>query len=591
LALAGLAVLAPAAGAHAILEATSPPSRAQLVNPPAEVSFRFSEPVTATPAAVKVFDAHGQEIQRGVAFHPGRRAPEVAVRVPFNLPDGGYTATYHVISADSHPIEGGLTFKLGRGASGRASVGALLRAQTTGTVTATALSAVRALQYAAIALGLGTIIFLLACWVPGLSATAGGDPAWAAASAAFASRARGLLLLAALAGALSALLALVLLAAEIEGTSFWTAARGQGGADVLGTRFGAVWAAGVGTWLAVGVAVVTLPSAVPALRPASVGATGLALRRGELPLRVLAVPLLALSLLPALTGHASVESPVVVLLPANVAHVIAMAAWLGGIAVLVLAFRAATARLQDLDRTRLLVAVVSRFSRLAGIAIAVLLLSGIVQGVVEVASIRALTETAFGRAVLLKILAFAAIVTLGWLNRSRSLPALRHEGGTSTRTVLLLRRALTAELALGIAVLGVTGALAGYAPSRTGPAVRPTAVTATAPAPGRPIIREVFLGPAHVKMRIAPARAGIVNVDLRVFDHALQPFTHAKELKITAALPAKRIPALELRTRAAGPSHYAAAGTLGIAGTWRLTVTLRVSKFDEYTSRVSVPIR
>ena len=63
-------------------------------------------------------------------------------------------------------------------------------------------------------------------------------------------------------------------------------------------------------------------------------------------LAALALPLAALALLPALGGHASVQSPVALLLPANVLHVIAMSAWLGGIAVLVLALRAATARLR-----------------------------------------------------------------------------------------------------------------------------------------------------------------------------------------------------------------------------------------------------
>ena len=70
-----------------------------------------------------------------------------------------------------------------------------------------------------------------------------------------------------------------------------------------------------------------------------------------------------------------------------------MSAWLGGIAVLVLALRAATARLEPGDRTRLLAAVVGRFSALAGIAIAVLLASGVVQGVVEVRTLRRTCST------------------------------------------------------------------------------------------------------------------------------------------------------------------------------------------------------
>ncbi len=58
------------------------------------------------------------------------------------------------------------------------------------------------------------------------------------------------------------------------------------------------------------------------------------------------------------------------LMPANVLHVLAMAAWLGGIAVLVFALRAATAGVAPEQRTPLLGTVVGRFSTLAGPALA-----------------------------------------------------------------------------------------------------------------------------------------------------------------------------------------------------------------------------
>ena len=47
-------------------------------------------------------------------------------------------------------------------------------------------------------------------------------------------------------------------------------------------------------------------------------------------LLALAVPLVALALLPSLGGHTSVQKPVAILLPSNILHVLAMSAWLGG---------------------------------------------------------------------------------------------------------------------------------------------------------------------------------------------------------------------------------------------------------------------
>jgi copper transport protein len=436
---------------------------------------------------------------------------------------------------------------------------------------------VRALQYAAIALGLGTIVFLLVSWLPALAEVSGGGAAWSAASAAFAARVRALLLAAAGAGAVSAVLAIGLEGATGEGESLWSAARAGVVGDVLATRFGVVWGLALLAWLGIAGAVLVRRAAVPALRPAAIGAAGLALPDARRGLVALGLPLAALSLLPALAGHASVQSPVALLLPANVLHVLAMAAWLGGIAVLVLALRHATSRLEPGDRTSLLVAVVGRFSRLAGIAFAVLLVSGAIQGIVEVASVPALVDTAFGRAVLIKLVLFAVLVGLGWANRSRILPQLRAAGGAPARAGLLLRRTLRAELALGVAVLAVTGALAGYPPS--------TAVSSG------PVTREADLGPAHLQATVDPAASGANALHLYLFDRRTgAQFTRARQVTLTASLPAKGIAAIPLDARHAGPGHYVAGGTLAVAGDWRLTVTVRVSAFDEYVARLAVPI-
>jgi copper transport protein len=316
---------------------------------------------------------------------------------------------------------------------------------------------------------------------------------------------------------------------------------------------------------------------VPALRPVAVGAAGLALPRTPASLLVLGVPLAALTLLPALSGHPSVQSPVALLLPANVLHVAAIAAWLGGIAVLVLAVRAATSRLEPADRARLLVAVVGRFSTLAGIAFAVLFVSGVVQAVVEVARVDALLDTAFGRAVLIKLVLFGALVALGWANRTRLLPALRAAGDDPGHAGLLLRRTLRAELLLGVAVLAVTGALSGYPPS--------TAVSSG------PVTREANIGPAHLQLTADPATAGPNQLHLYLFDHHTgAQYTGAKEVTVTAALPDKGIAAIPFDVHTAGPGHEIATGTLGIAGDWQITVSVRVSAFDEHVTHLTLPI-
>src|SRR5262245_1319509 len=115
LVIAGIVLAVPAAaGAHARLEGTSPPQGATVKHEPAAVVFRFDEPVEGNFGAVRVFDANGARVDEGDAFHPNGEGPRLGVHLKSNLPDGSYTATYRVISADGHIVSSGFVFSIGK---------------------------------------------------------------------------------------------------------------------------------------------------------------------------------------------------------------------------------------------------------------------------------------------------------------------------------------------------------------------------------------------------------------------------------------------------------------------------------------------
>ncbi len=567
LALLALALLPAAALAHATLQATVPERGAKLDTPPAQVVFRFDEAVEASFGALRVFNSEGQEVQTGKAFHPGGKGAEIAVKLRPGLGDGTYTATYRVVSADGHAVSSGFVFTVGEASAPSESLDQLLAGGGTGSVTNTALAVARGVQYAAIALGLGALIFLLVCWAP-----------LGIVSPAFSARLERVILFAAVAGLLSAAAAVVLQGAVGQGGTFWEAAKPSVVSEVLGTRFGRAWGLGALAWAAVLAALATrplrprgtTPVAAPAPEPVLVGAgppttavapaaTAPAARVGGPRLVALAIPLFALVLLPSFGGHTSVQEPVAVLLPANLLHVLAMSAWLGGIAVLVLALRTATSELAPEDRTPLLASVVSRFSALATIALPVLLLSGVVQAIVEVGSFPALLDSAFGRAVSLKIAVALGIIGLGYVNRQRLLPALR-TATTPGRTGVLLRRTLRFELALGLTAIAITGALSSYAPS-------------VAESSG-PFATTVNVGPARLEVTVDPARVGPNQLHLYLFDRKTgAAFEGTKELRATAAMPSKRIAPITLSPHIAGPGHYVVDGAaLAVAGDWTISI-------------------
>jgi copper transport protein len=412
-------------------------------------------------------------------------------------------------------------------------------------------------------MALGALAFALLAWRPALRSL---GVSWDRASGALGQRLRFVLIVASLAGAISAIGAVGFAAAQAAGVSVGTALDWTILREELGTRFGAVWGITALAWALLGAAV------TPTLRviaPARVA--------------VLLLPLAFIALEPALSGHPSTQSPVALLFPANVLHVVAMGIWVGGLASLLLVLPAATRELEAPERSRLIAAILARFSPLALLCVAVILLTGIGQAYAYVRDLDNLLDTAYGRAVLIKFaLLVAALIPLGAYNRYRSVPRLERiaAGGEAPgRAGLLLRRALRSEVGLLVVVLGVTAALAGYAP-------------ATAVQSG-PFSGSASLGPAELEVTVDPARVGSNQVHLYLFDAETgAQFDRIEELEVTATEPENAIGPLPLEPQRAGPGHYTVQGALlSVAGDWRLDVIVRVSAFDEYVAEVEVPIR
>jgi copper transport protein len=582
LAAVGLAAVAPAAGAHALLEGTTPARGVTEKSEPKLVMFRFSEPVEGSFGAVRVFDAKGGQVESGSVSHP-RGQSSIAIGLKPNLPDGSYTATYHVISADSHPVSGGFVFSIGSPGATPKTVAQLTASDKVGQVTKIGFGIARGVTYAAIALAIGALAFLIWTWLPALRAAAGGDARWREASERFSRRLRVLLGAALAAGVVSEICQLVFQGATATGGTFWDALDGTVIREVIHTRFGTIHLLDLIAFLVF--FVLTLPTAwAPVLRPASVGATGLASQRfGRIDLLLMGALGAFLAISPALAGHASTQSPSALLIPTDALHVAAMSVWVGGLVVLVAVLPAATRALDPPDRTRLLAATLLRFSPLALLAISAILVTGLVQGYVHVRSLDHLINTGYGRAVLAKlVLLVTVLLALGAYNRQRAVPrlkALAAEDAPPGAAGLGLRRSLRAEVAVLAVVIGVTSMLVSYAP--------PTASSTG------PFSATKSLGPLQLQMTIDPAQTGsnVMHFYLLNAKDGSQ-FTGSKQLTVLMSLPAKNIGPLKADAHNAGPGHYVVlAADFVPGGKWKVQIADRVSEFDEYSTTVDVPIR
>ena len=132
---------------------------------PREVIFKFNQNVGGTLGAVRVYNAQGEEIDDLDVSHPEGQEHWMGVGLKPGLPDGTYTATYRVISADTHIVYGGLVFSIGHtGPAPKVSVAGLIARNESGEVTKLAFGAVRALDYVSLALFIGGLAFLLLAW-------------------------------------------------------------------------------------------------------------------------------------------------------------------------------------------------------------------------------------------------------------------------------------------------------------------------------------------------------------------------------------------------------------------------------------------
>jgi copper transport protein len=189
--------------------------------------------------------------------------------------------------------------------------------------------------------------------------------------------------------------------------------------------------------------------------------------------------LLALVLLITSTfsGHSTVASPKWLAVINDITHMAAASVWFAGIISLAVALPDGWTGVDNTRKVELLAQSVTRFSRVALIAIAVVAATGTLNSFLHVHALSDLVETGYGRALAGKIILFFGILGLGGINhffvRHRLERAV--EQGTDTPARKLFRRAIALELAIALSLMGLTGILTGAARTKKQAPVSPSA--------------------------------------------------------------------------------------------------------------------
>ncbi|MFJ4434681.1 copper resistance CopC/CopD family protein [Streptomyces sp. NPDC088923] len=387
LAAALLAVLAGAApaSAHAALVDSDPKQGSVLDTAPERVVLDFSEKIGVSDNAVRVLDPSGERVDTGklTDLSSGSRA-RYAVKLHAGLPDGTFTVAYQVVSADSHPVAGAFTFSIGAPSKTSAVVP---EAEAGGGLVGFLYDVGRYVAYAGFVVLVGGAAFVLGCWPRGTRL-----------------RALQRLVVSGWVALTAATLALLVLRGSYTGSGKFSDVFDLGAlGDVLQTKPGAAL---VSRLLLLAVAALFIAVLFGAYARREDAAERRDLGFGL----AIGGPVVAIGLAStwALAEHASVGLQTSVAMPVDILHLLAVAAWLGGL----------TALLVALYRDPAIESVaVDRFSRLAFTSVVVLVGTGIYQSWRQLGTWSALTGTSYGQLLLVKVGLVVLLVAVAFFSR------------------------------------------------------------------------------------------------------------------------------------------------------------------------------
>jgi copper transport protein len=543
---------AAGASAHASVVASDPVDGSRLKSAPNAVTITFSESVGLGGGGyLHVTDQSGRRADTGNAVHPAGNGAKVTDELKSGLGDGTYTGSHRVISADSHPIAGAIRFVVGNGVL---SVGTV-DSSTVNPTTSIVFDISRWVSYVGLAL-LGGAWLLLTVWPQGRDDR----------------RARAIVWTGWVASAFGAVAELLVQGPYAAGTGLSKVASWSFLDGTLHTDYGQAHSARL---LMLGVIAVLLGWALQGERRRS-------------PVEHAAWPLaIGMALSFSAIGHPDTTNPRLLSITADTLHLLSMAAWVGGLVVLV---GAVLPRREPAE----LRAVLPVFSRVAFTAVVTLAVTGTYAAWRGIGTVHAIFGTKYGLLVDVKVALFLGLLVLGYVSRGAiqrryaRLPVAYAMSDTAVETSAALsddelsptamerlRRSVLVEIVLALGVLAATSVLV----------AEPRGKEAIATRDLRPVSATSQLGEGRtVSVTVTPGRHGTVAADV-----TLSPGEKPDKITATAALPAKQLGPIPVALTANGLDVYTANGVnLPVAGDWVFSLVVTTSEFDATTVQVKV---
>ncbi|KUN64870.1 hypothetical protein AQJ46_27515 [Streptomyces canus] len=596
------------ASAHAALTGSDPQQGVVVDKAPDQVSLTFSEKVALSNDSLRVLDPKGKAVQEGKPFEVD--GTTYGVKLHSGLPDGTYTVTYQVVSADSHPVAGAYTFSVGAPSTTSVSVSGETAG---GGVVGWLYGFGRYMSYAGFIVLVGGAAFVLGCWQRG----AGVKPMQRLVVGGWLTLTSATLLLLLLRGSYTG--------SGKVGDVFDLDLLG----NVLQTKAGAALVSRLLLLAAAALFISVLFGAYDKREDEEKRDLTFGLAIGG---TVVAAGLAASW---AMAEHASVGLQAGIAMPVDVVHLLAVATWLGGLTALLVALYRSDAPIES--------AAVRRFSQVAFGSVVALVATGVYQSWRQLGSWSAFTETRYGQLLLVKIGLVALLVGVAFVSRrwtaqladtvvrqNKRAPQKervaasasgsgKSKGAGSKRAAQLarqqaamdtarqkrtrdadpnrfgLRRSVLAEAGVAVVLLAVTTVLTQTEPGRTeedakaAKAASSSSSSSSASAGSGAVTLDMSFdtggtdGKGVVTVDFDPARVGGNEMHVYVQRSNGRAFD-IPEVKVALTLEAKKIGPLAITPDRIATGHWSASNVqIPMAGDWKVAVTVRTSDIDQTT--------
>jgi copper transport protein len=517
-----LVAASASASAHASLLRSIPADGAVLAEVPKTLELTFNEPVSPIVMRLIEPDGAGSDLSQ-VQAHD-----ESVVVIAPHLKAGTHALSWRVISADGHPVGGSIVFSIGAPSAS----GIAVRTGTPRLLMA-AIWLARFVLYVGLFVGVGGRFF----------------EAWIAGGRCLPTPAE-----------------LVLDACLVAGLLAAFASLGLQGLDVLGVGFPgladrATWQAALATSYAatLGLAAVALLLALVSSRVGSI----------RLARCTTALAVVAIGAALALSGHAGDAPPQMLTRPAVFVHAACVTLWVGSLFPLAaLAWAGGAASTESL----------TLFSRIIPLPVLLLVASGLVLAIVQVADVTALWATPYGLVFDAKITAVAGLLCIAAWNRFWLTPRIETNDAAARGTMV---RSIAAEAVLIAIILGLVTTW------RFTPPPRAMSMSASQ---ANPIQFHVHTARAMADVSITPGRVGPVVVSISIESGDFGPL-EAKGVTLTLSNPTAGIEPIRREARHVDGVAWRIDGlTIPAAGTWIGKIDILVTDFDQITLQDQFPV-